>query len=316
MKSAITMKDRVENYLKYRRNLGFALLAEGGELMAFAKYADAKGHRGALTTELATEWASSSKRASRLSWARRLEIVRCFAKFCRTIEPNTQIPPKAMFGPAHRRITPHIYSEQEISDLLIATQQLHPIKGLRPITFQFLFCLLVSTGLRISEALRLSRKDVDLIHGVLTIRETKFYKSRYVPLHATAIHALQEYSLLRDKCKPAPHCDKFFILDNGRSINIRQAQYSFNCLRSILGWHKTHHKKMPRLYDFRHTFVCRRLIAWYEEGKDINQVIPFLSTYLGHVKVANTYWYITGIPKLMAIATKRFEKFTLKKLED
>jgi len=305
---SLTLKNQIELYLNNKRRLGFQLKIEGHELLRFAKYADKKGHRGPLTTAIAIEWASSSKKGSRLSWARRLEILCCFAKYYYAFDPKTEIPPNRVFGPAHRRNTPYIYSAQEINDILTISLQLHAQYILRPITCHYLFGLLACSGLRISEAVRLNRSDVDLINGILTIRETKFYKSRYVPLHHTAVKALRKYVAIRDK-KTCSQNDAFFILNNKLPITTRKAEYAFKVIRKKLWPNRTYKGRRPRIYDLRHTFVCNRLLAWYKEGKNIDQVIPFLSTYIGHVKVSDTYWYITGIPELMSIATKRFEQF-------
>lgn len=308
MKLFTTMKERVDIYLSKRRHLGFELRVEGGELTNFAKYADKEGHRGPLTTDLVIQWISASKEGSSYSRARKLRIIRCFAKYYQNIEPNTEIPPPGIFGRGYRRTSPYIYSEEEINNLLNATQHLHPLNGLRASTFRVLLGLLLSTGLRISEAIKLTENNVDLTNGLLTICETKFHKSRYVPLHPTTTKSLHEYRLIRKKFVSMAKSNAFFLLDNGLPITVRKAEYDFRYLRQKLGWDKSC-KKLPRLYDCRHTFVCRRLIAWYEEGKDIDQVIPLLSTYLGHVKVTDTYWYINGTPSLMNIATKRFEQF-------
>ncbi|HQZ88350.1 MAG TPA: tyrosine-type recombinase/integrase [Gammaproteobacteria bacterium] len=309
MRSNLTMKQRVENYLNHKRYFGFQLKIEGQELNNFVNFCNKMQHQGSVTSELAIKWASSSKKASRLSWARRLEIIRCFAKYNKIIEPETQIPLRSIFGSAHKRPNPYIYSNKDIENLLDATKKLEPKNGLRPLSFYFLINLLASTGLRISEALRLTYDDVNLESGVITVRETKFYKSRYVPLHFTTKNLLKEYKKIVMKKIIIPKSKQFFILDGGSSLTIRKAQYAFQRLRVRLGWHKTHKNKLPRLYDFRHTFVCRRLIAWYEEGVNIDQMIPFLSTYLGHVKVSDTYWYITGIPELLKTATDKFEHF-------
>lgn len=305
----ITMNKRVEEYINIRHKLGVQMKIEGSELLRFAHYVDKKGYKGSLTAVMAIEWASSSKKSSRLSWARRLEIVRCFAKYYYAFDPKTQIPPKNIFGPAHRRNTPYIYTTQEIKEILAASLQLHSTQSkLRPITYYYLFGLLASSGLRISETTRLNEGDVDFSNGILTIRETKFFKSRYVPLHATVLEALQQYVAIRNK-KCYPRCDAFFVLDNGLPVTTSKAEYAFKIIRRKLWIDKLYKNKKPRIYDLRHTFVCHRLLAWYKEGKNINQMISYLSTYIGHVKVSDTYWYITGIPELLSIATKRFEQF-------
>ncbi len=181
---------------------------------------------------------------------------------------------------------------------------------LRPISFRYLFGLLYVTGLRISEALNLSPQDVDLKQGILTISQTKFNKSRLVPLQKNTVKALMHYCRYRGKYINASKVHRFFIIDNGSPITLRAAEYAFAKIRSLLGWNVSF-DKLPRIYDLRHTFVCHRLLSWYEQGINVNKVIPFLSTYLGHVKVSDTYWYITGIPELMKIVSNQFNSYAI-----
>jgi integrase/recombinase XerD len=302
-----SMQERVAAYLTARRRLGYALRIEGEQLQRFARFADARGHGGAITTDLALAWASASGRSGPLGRARRLETVRPLAKFCAPFEPQTQIPSASALGPAHRRLAPHIYTEEEIGQLLAAAGELVPKQGLRPASMQCLLGLLAATGLRVSEALRLQREDADLERGLLCVRLTKFRKSRYVPLHPSAIAALAEYAELRDRRLPLSREPAFFLLDDGRPLSYVQARYAFQRIRTRLGWDRLPGRR-PRLYDLRHTFACCRLLAWYREGVDLARAVPLLSTYLGHAKVTDTYWYLTGIPALMAIAGERFER--------
>ncbi len=216
-------------------------------------------------------------------------------------------PPSHLLGYAHRRLAPHIYSDQEIASLLDMAKQLQPKQGLRPETMHCLLGLLVSTGLRISEALRLNRDDVDLHQEILLVRKSKFRKSRYVPVHQKVCEELANYATFRDQYLPVVQDPTFFLLDDGFAFHYRQAHYAFHSIRVRLGWEVCPSGRYPRLYDLRHTFVCRRLLAWYEEGVDVDRMMPVLSTYLGHVKVTDTYWYLTGIPALMEIVAARFE---------
>jgi integrase len=310
MKKYITMKQQVQNYLSYRRSLGYQLHIEGQELLKFGSYVDSKKHRGPLTEDIAIEWAKSSKKASRFTWARRLEIVRCFAKYCCITESDTQIPGKGIFGKAHRRNVPYIFTKHEILQILDSTKYLVPEGGLRPISFSYLFSLLYVTGLRTSEALNLLPQDVDLIQGILWVRDTKFHKSRLVPLHKSTIQALANYCQLRSKYVPQSKLRSFFIIDDGKPITLRAVEYAFIKIRRLLGWDVKFKNKMPRVYDLRHTFVCNRLLSWYEQGVDVQNVIPYLSTYIGHVKVSDTYWYISAIPQLMEIVSDRFNDYS------
>ena len=181
MKRTSTMVSLVEDYLTVRRQLGFALEIAGEQLLAFARFADKAGHRGPVTFDLAVRWAQASPCPALLTSARRFEVLRPFLTYRSQFDARTVIVPRNFFGPPHRRLVPHIYTEQEIAALLQATDDLLPTDGLRPMTYRTLFGLLAATGLRISEALHLQPQDVDLVHGILTVRQTKFRKSRLVP---------------------------------------------------------------------------------------------------------------------------------------
>lgn len=309
------MHERVEHYLNARRSLGYQLKIEGGELARFARFADKKGNSKILTIEIAVAWANASKKPSNINRARRLEMVRGLAKYCALFEPETQIPPPGLLGPAHRRVPPHIYTSEEISDLMQSASNLKPRNGLRPVTFRCLIGLLSSTGLRISEALHLTRTDVDFERNLIVVKETKFWKSRYVPVHPTTIEALADYGQIRDSLSPIiSDPNAFFLLDSGRPLQYRQALYAFQSIRRELCW-GSQKKRPPRLHDLRHTFACNRLLSWYKKGVDVNNAILMLSVYLGHSKISDTYWYLTGIPPLMAIAAERFECFCSKEQE-
>lgn len=307
MKRWASMQERVESYLKARRSVGYLLRIEGAQLLRFARFADQRDHHEHITIDLAVAWANDSDKSHQIGRARRLEVVRSLAKYCVIFEPETEIPPSRLLGPAHRRLTPHIYSDHEIASLLDMASQLQPKQGLRPATVYCLLGLLASTGLRISEALRLTRDDVDLHKGILQIRKSKFRKSRYVPVHQIVCDQLARYAAFRDKRLPLVQSRSFFLLDDGSALCYRQIEYAFHSILARLGWEFCPNDRHPRLYDLRHTFVCRRLLAWYEEGVDVDRMMPVLSTYLGHAKVTDTYWYLTGIPVLMKIVAVRFE---------
>lgn len=302
-----TMPERVHAYLRSRRALGFVLRIEGEQLERFAAFAEQQGHQGPLTLELAVAWANASRTPEGLGSARRLEVLRPFAKYCRLFEPHTPLLPARLFGPAHRRLTPHIYSEQELTALLAATADLVPTAGLRPVTARTLIALLAVTGLRVGEALRLTDADLDQEQCLLQMRRSKFRKSRLLPLAPGTGEALAEYITVRDRQLAPRQAQALLVFDNGKPLKQVQAEHAFKVLRTRLGWGRDANGRWPRLYDLRHTFACQRLLAWYAEGVDVNAKLPHLATYLGHAKVSETYWYLTGIPALMAIATRRFE---------
>jgi integrase len=304
-----TMAHQAKRYLEHRRALGFALNINGHLLMDFARFADRSGHRGPLTTELALRWAGLPSAVSPRYRAQRLGIVRVFARHLAAIDPRTEIPDRRWLGSRHRRPQPHIYSDQQLRRLVLAAGKLEPTDPLRPRTYATLLGLLACTGLRISEALKLTRGTVDLDRGILRIDQTKFRKSRLVPLHPTAVTALRAYAEERDQDPRARDALAFFVGAQGRRLPYSTVRNTFRRLCNRLGWRSNGTLPKPRIHDLRHSFACRRLLNWYEQGADVDHAIAALSTYLGHGKVTDTYWYLTGTPQLLAIAGARFERF-------
>jgi integrase len=308
--NAPTMADRVEEYLAYRRALGYRLRSEGQLLRSFAQYADDSGHRGPLSTELALRWARLPEQATRRYQARRLELLRGLAGYLAPREPGTEVPPRGLLGSPRSWRKSFIFSEADIAALLEAARSLAPADGLRPRTYATLLGLMACTGLRITEALTLKSGDIDLESGVLTVRQTKFRKSRLIPLHPSTIEPLRDYAAARSRQRHVPRDTTFFVSDAGRPLPYTTVRHTFHRLlkRAMPGADSAGHAR-PRLHDLRHTFVCRRLLAWYRDGTDIGRAIDRLSAYLGHAKVTDTYWYLTGVPELLALAGHRFEQF-------
>jgi len=316
MSAATFLQSRVERYLVERRRLGFSLGTSAYALRSFARHVQAVGHRGPLTVEVMADWARCDSHGSRdpLTWARRLRQLRSFTRWLRQFEPRTEVPDDAIFGRLPGRLAPHIYSEQEIVDLLAAARRLGPSPGLRGVVFETLFGLIACTGLRISEALSLHNEDVDLKRGMLTIHQTKFGKSRQVPMHPSTLDALRRYRWMRDLSgESAQDHASFFVGTRGQRQGLplgrRQVDRVFAELRQQLGWRNrgTHHA--PRVHDLRHSFVVRRIVQWQAQGVDVDQAMLSLSTYVGHAMVTNTYWYLSAVPELMALAARRFESF-------
>ena len=312
MSAGITVEAVVRRYLQERRQLGFAMQAPGTELLRFARFADARGHEGALTQELQLEWAREHvRRTSVITAARRLEIVRPFAAYYRQFETGTEVPESGILGRAHRRPTPHIYSDAEILELLDHAGRLTPRDGLRPLMYRTLFGLIASTGLRISEALKLQIADVDLDGATITVRQSKFKKSRCLPLHASVVHALSEYRKVRDEYADSGANATFFVSRSGGTLPVRTVENVFSRMRPQLRWQARGDHANPRIHDLRHTVAVRRLQRWHEEGVSIEHAMLWLSTYLGHAKITDTYWYLTGVPELMDIIGAKFERFAL-----
>jgi len=304
------MTTRVEEYLSMRAALGFYVEQHGWLLRDFARYADRIGHRGPVTIALAVGWATSPCAGNGARGERRLGAVRQFARHCLAFEPETAVPPVGLVGhiPRHRP-PPHIYSAVEISELLAACGCLLPRRGLRPKTYRAFFSLLASTGLRLSEARRLERRDVDLTDGLLLIRESKHRKSRLVPLHVSATEGLARYAAERDSYTCLTPSEFFFRTEQSPALRQAAVQKTFARLRDRLGWSSSGCARRPRIHDLRHTFAVRRLVLWYEEGADVDRKILALATYLGHAKVTELYWYLSAVPELLSLTSARFERF-------
>jgi integrase len=305
----------VERYLVERRRLGFSERSQSYALRSFARHVSAVGHHGPLTVEAMAAWARGDHHSNDpYTWARRLKTLRTFTRWLRQFEPRTEVPDDMIFGRLPKRQAPHIYHEQEIVDLLAAARRLGPTPGTRGVIYETLFGLIACSGLRIAEALSLCNEDVDLKSGVLTIRQSKFGKSRQVPMHTSAVQALRRYRAIRDLAgEPAAADAAFFVGTRGRRrglpLSTRQVRRVFAKLRQQLGWRNRGAHHAPRIHDLRHTFVVRRIVLWQKQGIDIDQAMLSLSTYVGHAMVTNTYWYLTAVPELMALAAGRFESF-------
>ena len=312
----ITMETHAENYLNERRQLGFGLRTPGYAVISFARYIDALNSQEPLTVEIMADWARQDKGNTGKSstWARRLKNLRSFCRYLQQFEPRTEVPDDSIFGRIGQRLAPHIYSEQEIIDLLAAARRLGPSPGLRGVIYETLFGLIASTGLRVSEAVHLLDTDVDLKCGMLTIRQTKFAKSRHVPLHPSTLDALRDYRSQRNSHIEVSDETPFFVGTHGQllghGLSLRQVHRVFIGLRDHLGWINRGAHDGPRIHDLRHTFVVRRVMLWHAQGMDVDPQMLALSTYVGHAMITNTYWYLTGVPELMAVAAAKFETFT------
>lgn len=316
MSATNSLQARVKRYLVERHCLGFSDQSKAYALRSFARHVQTVGHRGPLTVEVMAEWARCDSHGSTdpLTWARRLKLLRTFLRWLQQFEPRTEVPDDAIFGRIPERLAPHVYREQEIVDLLAAARRLGPAPGLRAAVYETLFGLIASTGMRISEALSLHNKDVDLKCGMLAIHQTKFGKSRQVPLHLSTMEALRGYRWMRNLAGMSTEDDApFFVGTRGRwrglSLDQRQVHRTFAGLREQLGWRNrgTHHA--PRIHDLRHTFIVRRIMLWQAQGVDVDQAMLSLSTYVGHAHVTNTYWYLSAVPELMSLAAGRFESY-------
>ena len=311
MSAAATMLARAEAYLAERRRLGFVLDRSGSLTSSFARFADASDHDGPLTSAIVLRWAKEqAMHADPFTWAKRVNVLRPFARHLCDAEPETSFPEGAPFGRSYRRLAPHIYTPAETDAIVAAARGLSPGHSAGPVTMPALLGLLAATGLRISEALALRCGDLDSDTIQLTVRHSKFDRTRLVPLHPTATAALRAYLRVRAKLgNVGPATPLFLDERDGEALRYTAVRQAWMRLTADLGIVPRGGHRSLRIHDLRHTFICRRLMLWQADGADIDNAMLALSTYVGHVNLADTYWYVQAVPELMALAGDRFEAF-------
>lgn len=296
------LSGHVEDYLRLRRALGYKLERAGHLLPKLVTYLEAAGS-ATLTTELAVSWARLPAQARPNHWAARLAVARGFARYLQTIEPATEVPPAGVFPNRRHRPAPYLWSQRDIGRLLDGARTLR--SPLRAATYDALFGLLAVSGMRVGEAVGLDRDDVDFEAGVITIRQAKFDRTRLVPLHDTTTAALQGYAAERDRLCPAPGSVAFFVSGAGTRLNRSDVAKTLRRITTDMGLRSaTVH---PTAHQLRHSFAVRTLIRWQRCGVSIDERIAALSTYLGHVSPADTYWYLSAAPELMVLAAERLD---------
>lgn len=302
------LREALETSLALRRGLGSELRGPGAYLHRFVEFLDREG-AVVVTTALALRWATAPAAATPATWARRLGDVRRFAAWLSATDPRTEVPPQGLLPDRYRRRPPYIYSDEEVERIVRAAARLPSPSGLRAQTYATLFGLLATTGLRLSEALALDRDDVDLGAGLLAVRRTKFGKSRFVPVHDSTRRALRRYAQKRDFLVAHPASPAFLLSERCTRVTQCSARYNFAVVSRTVGVRPPtpgrRHGRGPRLHDMRHRLAARTLVRWYRQGRDVERELPKLSTSLGHVHVADTYWYIEAVPELLQLATDR-----------
>jgi integrase len=299
------LRRALEGYLSLRQGLGYKYQHQARRLADFVSFMETR-KATTITTKLAMAWATLPP-DRHASWALRLTDVRGFARHVANFDPKTEVPAADML-PGLRRAKPYIYSDAEIDALLAAALALPPVNGLRRWTYNHLFGLIAVTGMRLSEAIGLQRDDVDLKDDVLTVRQSKFGKSRLIPLHPTTSAALRGYAKRRDAHLGSRCSTYFFVAERGGRLLHQYVHRVFWRLSRETGLRRPGDHTGPRVHDFRHRFAIRTLLGWYREGIDVEQQLPVLSTYLGHVCVRDTYWYLSACPELMQEAARRLDR--------
>jgi integrase len=301
-----TLRNALDQYLEIRRALGFKLDVQGGLLQRFVGFMEIEG-ASFITRDAALRWATQPKGCQPAQWAKRLGMVRRFAEYQSAIDPRTEIPPAGLLPHRFQRKAPYMYSDREIEQLVDAAKRLHSPRGLRAITFSTLFGLLAVTGMRVGEAIALDRKDADLIGEILTIRQSKFGKSRVVPLHASTVDVLRHYARSRDRTFRTALSPSFFVSTRGRRVSRSSVKWTFVKLSKQIGLRHRTDRRGPRIHDLRHGFATRTLLGFYRTTHDVERSMAALATYLGHANVLNTYWYLSAVPDLFRLASMRLK---------
>jgi integrase/recombinase XerD len=301
-----TLGFHLDNYLKLRRQLGFRLRGAGLMLCKFVRFAEQQ-KTSFVTTKLALRWATQPANIRLSQSAARLGHVRRFAQYMSAIDPRTEVPPAGLLPCQFRRRAPHLYRGTDILRLMTATRQIDHTNEFKGASYATLIGLLAVTGMRLGETLALDRQDVDLAQGLITVRRAKGNKSRLVPLHPSTQRALQRYADMRDQTCPQPSSPSFFVSERGTRLVGCSVNRWFLLVSCQIGLRKPGGRRGPRVHDLRHHFAIQTLLRWYRSDVDVEVHLPELSTYLGHVHVRHTYWYLSAVPELLKLATLRLE---------
>jgi integrase/recombinase XerD len=299
------LSQHLQDYLRLRRLLGHNLADAARLLPRFVAYLEANNAEF-VTVEAAVAWSlPHGAPAETTVAARRMIAVRGFARYLSGVDPRTEVPPAGLIPIRRRWRPPFIYAAHDIAALMDEARRSIP-QALRSATYETLIGLLAATGLRVGEAIRLDRHDIDWREGVLLVRQSKFGKSRLVPLQTSTLHALKQYDRRREELCPRPHSDSFFVSLRGTRIIYECVQPTFRmlCERAGVGVGAAH---PPRVHDLRHTFAVRTLLGWSRDGLDIQARLPWLATYLGHREPRYTYHYLSAAPELLGHAARLLE---------
>jgi integrase/recombinase XerD len=302
-----TLANHLDDYLALRRQLGFKLDSAARYLRHFIRFME-KRHAAVITTKLALKWATQVPEIQPVQKANRLGIVRRFAQYVCAIDPKTEVPPRKLLPCQCRRRDPYIYRVAEVAQLMKAARRIDPTSPIKGASYATFIGLMAVTGLRPSEALGLDREDVDLVRSVLTVRYGKGGKSRLVPIHPSAREALQSYAVLRDEVFPRPSCAGFLVSERGTRLFYWSVNHWFRMVACHIGLRQPGHRQGPRLHDLRHHFAIQTMLHWYRSKTDVETHLPELSTYLGHTHARDTYWYLSAVPELLQLATRRCQK--------
>lgn len=302
---AATLHDALSDYLTMRRALGYQLVRPEKLLNQFLDHLDAAGIT-TVTSDAALAWSCLPAGGNVNWWAYRLSVVRGFASYLHGLDPTVEIPATDLLPWRPRRASPYLYSVADIAALLTAAESLST--PLRRATIATLIGLLAVTGMRVGEALALDRDDLDQQHGLLVVRHGKFGKNRELVLHDSTLAALRNYLRERDRLHPTPSSPALLISTAGTRLLYCNVHWTFHRLVQQAGLTPRSTSCRPRIHDLRHSFAVTAMLDAYATGQDGQARLTLLSTYLGHVDPAGTYWYLSASPELLALAGQWLER--------
>ena len=298
------LRDALADYLALRRALGYRLDRTEKLLDQFLSHLEATT-ADVVTLQYALEWAQLPPNGASNWWGYRLSTVRGFATYLHALNPAHEVPAAELLPQRPQRATPYLYSDADVVALMAAASSLST--PLRRATMATLIGLLAVTGIRVGEAIALDRTDIDPTTGRLLVRHGKFDKARELWLHPTTLDALKRYQRLRDRAAPPTDTTAFFVSAAGTRLLYCNVHNTFHRLVARAGLTPRSTSCRPRIHDLRHSFAVRAMIDAYTSGQDGQVRLTLLSTWLGHVHPASTYWYLSASPELMAVAGLRLE---------
>lgn len=299
------VEEMVRGYVEYKRALGFDFAGEAQRLRSYVEFLGG----GEATEDAALAWATAGAGHPRPYQAQRYETVRRFSAFAHALDPAFPAMRPGLLGSTSDRVVPYILSEDDARVLVRAARSVGSPDGLRGMGLSFLIGLMWSCGLRVSEALGLADSDFDAREATLTIRDSKFGASRVIPVAEDVAGRTSGYISARDAASGGRPVPSMIVTTGGKALSRDSAESMFSEVRwALLGRGETFLGRKPRLHDLRHSFCVATVLRWHAAGEDVNAMMPYLSAYVGHRKLSDTYWYLTGTPELMAVAADSFRK--------
>jgi len=306
--SARDVAGQVEAYVLFKRGLGVEIASDTATLGSLVRFAEAAGHEGPIDLDLAVAWATSGEGHKRTWEASRYELARRVADLARAMDPSMPELPRGLLGKVKERLTPYVLSDDDVSVLMSCAAAWYSNDPLRPLMLSTSIGLIRACGLRPGEAIALEDSDLDLDSLTIAVRDSKFGRTRVLPIDDTVAAALSDWRERRDALRPDRSCTRLIVGEGGREVRIWTLDSTFEVLRMcLLGRGETWTRRPPRLYDLRHSYAVHTILGWHAQGLDVNSMIPVLCRYMGHESISETYWYLTGTPELMEVAASAFE---------